>query len=271
MSEKATLEQRLVRLASSGIAGPGGRIVRAPGDGALLPRLLSEIAEAVMPRRMRLSAGGGRSITLAAANGRLLEVETADIPGDFADLVGEAFDGGNVGDAEALKAMFEALIGDEDTLLVRQEAMDIALDPLHAGVSAEALAEAWQMPFAVEDSPDGDDFGAIAIDAFLAATQGEVTAWLMTGPETPESEGAGDPDAVEDLAGFAEARRESGEAAKQVAEAKGEPWSFLVLHRSTDAREVTVIVAVDGILLYLALPQDKLAKVADAWRAAVPA
>ncbi len=245
-------------------------MIRAGAPDTMLPRLLSEIDETVLPRRVTLTAGAARELVVAVANGRILRIEAADeVPGAD-DLIGEELQAGDQAVIDALQAVFAALVGEEDKLLVRHDALGDAVDPGRAGLSAESLAQGWNTPFAPTELTEDEELAGVAVDNFLQATQAEVTAWLMTGPETPESEGAGDPDTVDELTAFAEARRETGEASRQVADAKGEPWSFLVLRRGADADEVTVIVAVDGILLYLAVAQENLGKVADAWRAAVP-
>ena len=244
-------------------------MIRAGAQGTLLPRLLSEIDETLLPRRVSFSVGEARELVLSVANGRILGVEDATGISDADTLVGQLLEPGDE-TAQSLKSVFEALVADEDMVLVRQETLADSVDPTHAGLSATALAEAWETSFQPADLSQDEELAGVAIDNFLQATQDEVLAWLMTGPETSESEGAGDADTVDELAAFAEARRETGEASRQVADAKGEPWSFLVLRRAADAGEVTVIVAVDGILLYLAVAHENLGKVADAWRAAVP-
>lgn len=258
-------------MASSGIAGVGGRMIRAGGPGALLPRILSEIDETLLPRQVTLAAGNDRSVVLSVTNGRVLRVNAVDGVADPEGLTGETLEPGDAQAMASLKALFEDLAGDEDQVLVRQETVIDDLDAAQAGLSAESLAKAWETSFVPADLSEGEELAGAAIDTFLQATQDVVTAWLMTGPETSESEGAGPADAVDELTAFAEARRETGEASKHITDAKDEPWSFLVLRRGAEAADVTVIVAVDGILLYLSVGQEHLGKVADAWRMAVPA
>ena len=266
MNGKVTLEQRLIRLASSGVAGPAGQVLRAPGPDALLSRLLTEIDETVLPRRVHLDGAGGGSLTFAAANGRLIRIEAAAVPGGHDDLLNQAFDPGDTGVAERLKALFVALTAGGDTVTIRRETTADGLDPGRAGLSAETLAEAW----GVRLRPTGEAGGAgSAIDSFLGAVHEIAVAWMLTGVETTESESAGDEERVDELLAFAEARRETGEAVRHAAETMGEPWNLLALHRAAGAEDVTVILSVEGILLYLAAPRARLGEITDIWRQAI--
>ena len=241
-------------------------MLRASAPEALLRRMLWEIDETVLPRQLIFGTREGGTVTLAAGNRRLLRIESASGPGmdAHAELAGQGFEPGTPGVAEEIRALLEKLIEGADTVFVRQDTHSEPIDPERAGLSATALAESWGIDLAgSEGSAPGD-----AIDTFLGSAQSAVLAWLMTGPETPETEGAGEPGAVDELAAFAEARRETGEALRQARTENGETWTFLSLHRAPGAPETTVIISVEGILLYLAIPRDKLGDVADAWRAA---
>lgn len=266
MNGKATLEARLARLAAAGVAGPEGRPIRATSKHGLPARLLSEIAATVLPRRLGFSTASGAEVTLAAANGRLLRVESATGAPAFLgmdDVLGRAFDpDGAEQDAERIRDLLEGLTNGTDTVFVRAEALPDSFDPERAGLSAPRLAEAW----GIELEPAEREEPAIMIDNFLSAAQAAVRAWIMTGPETSESEGSGDDDLVDELRAFAEARRETGDTETLTKIASGEPWAFLALHRSAGAEDMTVIVAVDGLLLYLAVDGERLGDVADAWR-----
>ena len=260
---KATLEQRLLRLASAGIAGPAGQMLRAPGPGAILSRLLSEVDETILPRRVHVNGAGGGPVTFSAANGRLLRIEAAVVEGDFDDLVNTEFDGSDLVIAERLKGLFEAILDGGDTMTIRREAEAGELDPGRAGLSAATLAEAWDTPLGthVRAGEAGD-----SIDTFLGGIQDIVTAWMLTGVETEESESAGDEEKAEELLAFAEARRETGEALRHSAETMGEQWVFLALHRAEGSGDVTVILSVDKILLYLTADRDALGELSDIWR-----
>ena len=266
MNGKVTLEQRLIRLASSGVAGPAGQVLRAPGPDALLSRLLTEIDETVLPRRVHLDGAGGGPLTFAAANGRLIRIEAAALSGSHDDLLNQSFDPGDTGVAERLKALFVALTAGGDTVTIRRETTGDGFDPGHAGLSAETLAEVWGVPL----RPSGGTGGVGgAIDSFLGAVHETAAAWMLTGIETNESESAGDEERVDELLAFAEARRETGESVRHAAETMGEPWNLLALHRAAGAEDVTVILSVEGILLYLAAPRTKLGTITDTWRRAV--
>lgn len=268
---RGKLEERLQKLAAAGVAGPGGRALRSVSQAVLLRRILDEIGETVLPRRLRLSAGEDRAVVLTAANGRLLRIEGVEGGGALGDAAGEVsgrpFEPADVSLAEPLRALFLALARGVDTVMIRHEAFDNALDPERAGLSAEALADAW----GIAGTADGATPAADAIDDFLARSQDLVSAWLLTSVAAPDSEGAGDQDRVEELSAFAEARRETGEVARMAGLAGGAPWSVLMLHRARRAPDATVAVAAGDILLYVTIPHDRLGDLADRWRLAVGA
>lgn len=265
MTGRATLIQRLQELAAAGAAGAEGRAIRASSANALLVRLMREIEGTLMPRRLTFRAGGDRALAVIAANGRLLRAEVAAGDAAFEQAsvaLGRAFEQSDVTLAEPLKGAFLALIGESDTVLVLQQAISETLDPERAGVSVSALAETWGLKLSSDAVPDSGTL----IDSFLARSLDLVSAWLLTGLEVSGSDGAGDQDRVEELAAFAEARRETGEAARQAARTRREPWSLLALHRAPQAPDATVILAVDDILLYIAIPRARLGDLLDHWR-----
>lgn len=268
MNGKSTLEARLARLAASGTAGSEGRIVRGRSSEALLLQILDEIAETIMPRRVHLSTPPGAKLSLDIANGRLIRVAAAEgSPGFLGmdELTGTAFDPDDAEQAGALRSLFDTLLDGTDMLTFRPEVLEESFDPHHAGLSASALAEAWGIELETGGAPEA----ALAVDTFLSSIQNDISAWLMTVPGTPEVEAAGETDVVDELTAFAEARQESGEADRQAEIARDEPWSFLALHRAAEAPDVTVIASVDGVVLYVSIPRERLGSVADAWRAAV--
>ena len=267
MNDRGSLERRLAQLASAGVAGRSGRVLRAWSQDGLPRRLLREIDETIMPRRLTFTAADRGSLVVRAANGRILMIEALDGKKKMLrhqELLDRALDPEEDGLAEALKEVFEALCGKLSEAEVSHEAVPTDFDPEYAGVSVRALAEAWGTPFA-QDTPREP---ADVLDSFVSSTQDATTAWVIFGADG-DAENAGDPDRVEELIAFAEARRETGQAPLSRWIDPGEPWTLLFVKRAEAAKDVTAIATLGAIHIYLSLPDDQIGTLADAWRGAI--
>jgi len=251
MTDRKTLERRLEALASVGVASSNGRMSRSLGPNSLLRRLLVELDLAIMPRRLAVETDLGRAASFLVANSRLIRIES---------MVGGGSDVGSdlkANDAELnarLEGQFRALLDGAKEMTTLTVSVVEGVDPQAAGPSARALAQAWGIALEVPDLTSSE-----IIDAFLGRVKETVLAWKIVG-----GDGSGDPDKLDELTAFMEARSEVEDRAPDETH-----WSFLSLHRAPAAADVTVSVRHGEAALYLTAPRERLTAVADAWRTAV--
>ena len=271
MSTDPTLERRLASLSAAGSADREGRLVRALSADTLRKHVLRMLDETVMPRVLSLRADTGRVASFDVANGRVSRILAADsavLPGGEAELVGQPLTMETDGTVDRVAACLERLLDGAETLRIRNDGVGQPADPAQPGPSARAISEAWGIGLDPADLPEP---GAI-FDDVLAAVQGRARAWLMLGATPEDSGGAGDQDTLDDLPAFAEAW--GGGAAPEAANAglpQNERWSFIALHRTRAAPDVTVIARYEDMRLYLSVPRGEVGFIADTWRRATGA
>ena len=251
MTDRKTLERRLQALASVGVSKTNGRTARSIGPNSLLRRLLVELDITIMPRRLTVETDKGRAASFLVANSRLIRIES--MVGGGTDVASDL----RSNDAELnarLQTQFRALLEGATEITTLTDPVVEGVDPKAAGPSARALAEAWGLSLEVPDRAPVE-----ILDAFLTAVKDDVVAWLKAG-----GSGAGEPDKLDELTAFVEARSEvEGEAPD-----RGR-WSFLSLRRAATASDITVSARYGDATVYLSVPRDRLTAVADAWRAAI--
>ncbi len=271
MNDKGSLERQLEELAAAGTADFAGRELRALSPDTLRKHLLRTLNGTMMPRVLSLKSDTGRAVVAEIAHGRVARIVSADLtqpPTGLPELLGQPLATSEDHVVQHIAAVFADLVDGASALRIKVEGTGPASDPTHAGPSARAIAEIWGIEIDPAALPEP---GAI-FDDFLAAVQGHSIAWLMEGPTAEESGGAGDENALDDLAAFAEAWSASDYAsAFSVGLPDGERWGLICLHRAPTAEEVTVVAHYSGPRLFLAVPKDQLDFVTDAWRRAVSA
>ncbi len=235
MTSRNALEERLARLAETGIAGPEGRLVRAGDAAALRRRLLRHLDAVVLPRAVEIAVGK-HAFTFDLANRRILRVE-----GVAARLEGTEVT------PEAVATLLDGLVAGACEATLRTASPSGAAEGSGTGISVATLASAMGVSLVPADEPT-------AIHGLLARAGALAGAWLLRSDGVIESTG---PDHLTERL-LSRMPAESGD---------GEPWRLLALHWSDGQAAVYVLQGPTG--LALAVQPDAIAQVCDLWRGLV--
>lgn len=176
LSDKSRLDARLAALASAGVSGAEGRRLVAPDADGLLARILNEIDETPMPRKLDF-VFGDRVLSCDATGRRLLRVHP-DAAQDGADWGAIADTEIDASDASALASLRQLLLGLCDgrtDVMVRTGPLGRMVEPGEFGVAARKLFEAWDL----QDNRPTSDEPAAALRAFVAAAGDLADAWSL--------------------------------------------------------------------------------------------
>ncbi|MEO1455812.1 MAG: hypothetical protein AAFV31_18555 [Pseudomonadota bacterium] len=172
MTDKTTLDQKLERLAASGLA-PGGAHTLSGNADDILRRILRQIDDIVLPRSLRLESAGRRVVTCDVTARRLVRV--AGLGGAVAGVEGQTL--GDDTMHEPLRAYFEALVASGAPLQATVTELDRAVEAGEMGVSARALADAWGLPLEPRALLTGDRL----IETLVNGLGDAVLAWRSDG------------------------------------------------------------------------------------------
>ena len=257
MSNRAILEERLVKLAAAGLGEGHERRLRAARADVLLRAVLVELDTIVLPRELRLRNGSGEAIAIEAAERRILALRVFDSAGNP-----NAQKPVSSEDAEAIRNSLLTLVGEKSELFLSWSPLGRDFDPAEPGISSVILAEAWGMMLA---SPAAREAGDV-IDGFLSRAQDSILAWVMTSGDVNESFGdEAQIDLLTDLAAKPDGRLIHGEDGASM-----EPWQFVVLGQDP-AAGAHVLIDIGGTRLAMALAPGSIGAVTDLWRDALTA
>jgi hypothetical protein len=230
--DRKRLERRLGKLAGLPLPrGPEGREIGTGDPTALLSALLTEVDETVLARRLAFRLSPDRpELRLDVYGGRITALAAPALPGlppPQAALVGRTL---AEDDAPVLRALLEGWLADAPGLWVAAQPAPPDRNPLALGLSARALALAWDVPLDTRPLPTE----ASALDALARMP---CLAWLRrdaAGAETASGAPAS-VDRLREVAPPASGRPgcsvlggEQGGAFLVLAEAGGESLRMLV-------------------------------------------
>jgi hypothetical protein len=255
VTNRPILEDRLVKLAAAGLGEGRERRLQAERPEALLRAVLVEIDTLVLPRELRIRNLAGHTVSIEAAERRVLALREFDNHGQP-----RAEKPVSSEDANAILASLSGLIGDDATIHLSWSPLGRDFDPAETGISAVALSEVWEMPLTDAHAQEAGD----AIDTFLSHALDRIRAWVMISGDVSES--FGDDGLIEGLNSLAESDR--GKAVESVGRATDDPWYFVIL---SDAHkgDASVLAEIGGTRLLMAVAAEDVGEVADAWRNAL--
>ncbi|MEM8631005.1 MAG: hypothetical protein AAGF74_07200 [Pseudomonadota bacterium] len=241
MSEGDRLLTKVARLRRGGdVARKGRREYFVPEDTDLLATLLQEIDETVLPRRLVFESGNGGRLEIEATNRRILRVVSMQANGLSAShkaMIGKGLTEAEDQDLDVLFSMFDALVGDSDTLSVSADRLSDATAPADVGCSAERLAVSWGIDLnaALKADPVAD------FTTFVTSFAAAAKAWqLLKGVEKETSGGFAE--YLGPLGAFSEAGLTA--VAARLAAATGEAYPQGLISVSPDtAQDPSVLYA----------------------------
>lgn len=253
--DRASLEDRLHKLAAAGLGEQDGRTFRAATPEGLLRAVLSELDTVVMPREVRLEVVGGKVLPIEAANRRILSY------GPDAEVDWRGIDPSDAEASEGLKKRLLDMIGDAKSVKLTYVPMERDFDPTETGISVAALAEGWNARIG-----GGGELGEF-LDTLmaLAGDDGLVLGWLVQEGEVIES--IGNEDIADGLRELNESNR-STELLESAGPADA-AWRFAAVTDDADGDVATVVACHGSTRILMAVAPGKLGEITDVWRQAL--
>lgn len=251
MSDKSTIEQKLVKLASVEMVGPARKLGDDTGSGRMAA-ILSEIDNIVLPRLLVIETPSGGALRCEIANRRLLSIASDGGPPPpqlDADLEGVA---------QAVADYIITVLSENGQAIGRVLPLAREVGPMDVGTAARALAVAWGIAL----EPGAADDPYVVVGQFLENHAGQIAAWYIHQYGAEEAAGGDDPAAV------------FGDKSPQVVlsaidspaiAAPGEP--VLVVTSPTDDSETALLLGRLGTLSFaIRAPKPEATTLLDDWQ-----
>lgn len=270
MSEFKRLEDKLQKLAERERGKPGPRTLAASDGEALLTRIILELDEVILPRRVNFKTPAGAVVSFAVAS-RRLQAFLAPVPeaaSSIANLAGIAFGAGDDETLGRLKDALLAVLGDANEVTVWAERQKPESSfPAESGVPVAGLARSWGL--SLEDLADAAPDPLEALARFLGHATPATAAWLRIDGEDVSGSG-GDHAAIarlgEGLGGFLDTFFQKRSA---LALHEGTPTCLAVETQGSD--HVVVLAHNVAAMAVLLVPTPQAADVLGHWQASLRA
>ncbi len=258
MDDFTRLEQKLAKLRQRERASGEKRVIRGTPE-KLLARILAEVDETILPRRVSFALADGTALHFAVAN-RRLQAFLAPAEG-AAELAGKALKDADDPNLAALKVAILAALKSADALTISTQRQSGGGFPSDVGVPVGQVARAWNIAEAAED----DATPEAMLAEFIESLGDRVHAWLRIDGEEVADRG-GEPALLRAI-GEQAAVFLDGYFAKRDQLYQGEAGPAALVLNSDGKAPSLVFLDCGAALAFLAVSAEASAEVAGDWQA----